>query len=85
MVRRLRLDAIFVAPFQGILSSDALRSGGSVLDGAAIVAFIGWTILEFLILAGISALDRESYAASRLGPAASVAGLLLGDLDQRGS
>jgi hypothetical protein len=55
------LDAsqLFVAPFEGILRTNALTSGGSVLDIAAIAALIGWTILEMLILAGIRIFRRE--------------------------
>lgn len=40
-----------VAPFEGIFQTDALQSGGSVLDVAAVVALVGWTILELIILA----------------------------------
>src|SRR6266550_1810665 len=42
----LNFSQLFVAPFDGILRTDALHSGGSVLDIAAILAFIGWTLLE---------------------------------------
>jgi len=52
-------SAIFVAPFEGILNTNALRAGGSVLDVAAVVAVVGWTLLEALIVAGISILDRD--------------------------
>jgi uncharacterized integral membrane protein len=52
-------SAIFVGPFEGVLNTDAVRSGGSVLDIAAIVAIIGWTILEALIIAGIRIARRE--------------------------
>ena len=52
-------SAIFVAPFEGILHTDAVRSGASVLDIAAVVAIIGWTILEALILAAIRIARRE--------------------------
>jgi hypothetical protein len=55
------LDAsqVFVAPFEGILRTNALTSGGSVLDIAAIVALVGWTILEMLVLAAIRIFRRE--------------------------
>jgi len=49
----------FVAPFEGILRTDALHAGAAVLDVAAVVALIGWTILEWLIVAGIGVLRRE--------------------------
>src|SRR4051794_36162222 len=42
----LNASQIFVAPFVGILNTDALHAGGSVLDIAAVVALIGWTVLE---------------------------------------
>jgi hypothetical protein len=52
-------SAIFVGPFDGILHTNAVRAGASVLDIAAIVAIVGWTILELLILAGIGIARRE--------------------------
>ncbi len=53
------LSAFFVGPFEGILNTNAVRSGASVFDIAALVALIGWTILEFLIIAGIGIARRE--------------------------
>lgn len=53
------LSAFFVGPFEGILNTDAVRSGASVFDVAALVALIGWTVLEFLIIAGIGIARRE--------------------------
>jgi hypothetical protein len=44
-------SAFFVGPFEGILHTNAVRAGASVLDIAALVALIGWTILEFLVIA----------------------------------
>jgi uncharacterized protein YggT (Ycf19 family) len=41
----------FVAPFEGMFSNDALTSGGSVLDIAAITALVALTLLELVILA----------------------------------
>jgi hypothetical protein len=52
-------SAILVAPFEGIIRTDTVSSGSSVLDVTAIVALIGWTILEFVILAIIGALRRR--------------------------
>jgi len=46
----LALSQPFVAPFEGILNSDAL-AGGAVLDLAAVLALIGWTIVELVLLA----------------------------------
>lgn len=54
------LSAFFVGPFEGILNTDAVRSGASVFDIAALVALIGWTVLEFLIIAGIGIARREA-------------------------
>lgn len=50
---RAILDAsqVFVAPFEGMFRTNAIASGGSVLDIAAITALIALTILEFVILA----------------------------------
>jgi hypothetical protein len=53
------LSAIFVGPFDGILHTNAVQSGASIFDIAALVALIGWTILEFLIIAGIGIARRE--------------------------
>jgi hypothetical protein len=53
------LSAIFVAPFEGVLHTNAVQAGASVLDVAALVAIIGWTILEVLIIAGIGVMRRE--------------------------
>jgi len=49
----LDVSSFFATPFQGILQADTVHSGGSVLDVAAILALIGWTILEVVVLAGI--------------------------------
>lgn len=53
------LSAFFVGPFEGVLKTNAVASGASVLDIAALVALVGWTILEVLIIAGISIMRRE--------------------------
>ena len=53
------VSGLFVAPFDNILGRDALHNGGSVLDVAAVVALIGWTVLEAIIVAGISIARRE--------------------------
>lgn len=41
---------IFVAPFRGILGRNQIPAGSTDLDIAAIVALIGWTIVELIIL-----------------------------------
>ena len=46
----LNLSQLFVAPFEGILRTDALHSAGSVFDVTAVVALVGWTILELIVI-----------------------------------
>jgi hypothetical protein len=58
----LNASQIFVAPFIGILNTDALHAGGSVLDIAAIVALIGWTVLEAVALWIANLFRRETVA-----------------------
>jgi hypothetical protein len=55
----LDVSKVFVAPFEGILKTSALSSGGSVLDVSAIVAFVGWSILELIVLWVIGIFRRE--------------------------
>lgn len=55
----LDLSQLFVAPFIGIFNTDALRASGSILDIAAIAAFVGWTILELIVLWAVNLLRRE--------------------------
>ena len=60
----LGISELFVAPFEGILRTDSLRASGSVLDVTAIVAFVGWTILELILLWVIGMFSRRSGAAT---------------------
>ena len=55
----LNTSQIFVGPFNGILNVDNLKAGGSVFDIAALLALVGWTILEALILAAVGIFRRE--------------------------
>jgi hypothetical protein len=55
----LDVSKIFVAPFEGILNTNALTSGGSTLDVAAVVAFVGWTILELIVIWAVGIFRRE--------------------------
>jgi hypothetical protein len=55
----LDLSQIFVAPFDGILRTDALHASGSTLDITAIVAFVGWSILELIVIWAVSIFRRE--------------------------
>jgi len=45
------ISEIFVAPFRGILGRSEIQSGATELDVAAIVALIGWTVIELVVLA----------------------------------
>jgi uncharacterized protein YggT (Ycf19 family) len=49
----------FVEPFRGMFSLDSVTAGESKLDVAAIVALIGWTLVEALILAGLRIFSRR--------------------------
>jgi len=49
----------FVAPFVGMFDIDTVSSGESQLDVAALVALIGWTLLEALVLAIVGLADRR--------------------------
>jgi hypothetical protein len=55
----LNLSQLFVAPFEGVLRTNNLHSAGSVFDAAAVVAFVGWTILELIVLWVIGIFRRE--------------------------
>jgi uncharacterized protein YggT (Ycf19 family) len=50
---------VFVAPFRGILRIDEIAAGQSALDVAGIVALIGWTVIELLVL-GLIRIFRPS-------------------------
>jgi YGGT family len=55
----LNVSSIFVAPFEGILRTDALHKAGSTLDIAAIVALVGWTIIELIVIWAVGIFRRE--------------------------
>jgi YGGT family len=55
----LNLSQVFVAPFEGILRTDSLHAAGSTLDVAAIVAFIGWTVVEMILLWAVGIFRRQ--------------------------
>ena len=55
----LDVSQVFVGPFEGILRTDALRASGSILDITAIVAFVGWTILELIVIWAVGIFRRE--------------------------
>jgi preprotein translocase subunit SecY len=55
----LSFSQIFVAPFEGILRTDSLHASGSILDITAIVAFIGWTLVEFVVIWAVAIFRRD--------------------------
>jgi hypothetical protein len=55
----LNISQLFVAPFEGILRTNALHASGSTLDITAIVAFIGWTVLEVIVIWAVGIFRRE--------------------------
>jgi hypothetical protein len=50
---------LFVAPFEGILRTNALHAAGSILDLSAILAFVGWTVIELIVIWAIAIFRRE--------------------------
>jgi hypothetical protein len=57
------VGGLLVAPFQGILRITAVSSGGSVLDVAAVVALVGWTIVELIVIWSLGIFRREPATA----------------------
>jgi YGGT family len=55
----LNFSQIFVAPFEGVLGTDSLAAAGSVLDIAAVVAIIGWTVVELIVIWALGVFRRE--------------------------
>ena len=53
------LSEIFVAPFRDILRIEQVAAGQSALDVGAIVAIIGWTIIELVILGLLNVFRRS--------------------------
>jgi YGGT family len=53
------LSWIFVHPFAGILSTSLIRAGSVTLDVTAIVALIGLTLLELIVLGIVDIFRRE--------------------------
>ncbi len=60
----LNISQVFVAPFEGMLRTDSLHSAGSTLDVTAVVALVGWTILELIVLWVIGMFRRRSAAVA---------------------
>ena len=57
------LGGVLVAPFEGILRISAVSSNGSVLDVAAVVAFVGWTIVELIVIWSLAIFRHEPATA----------------------
>ena len=55
----LNLSQLFVAPFEGILRTGALQASGSIFDVTAVVAIVGWTILELIVLWALGIFRRQ--------------------------
>ena len=57
----LNITDPFVEPFRGMFQIDRVTADqGSKLDIAAIVALVGWSLVELLILALLRVFDRRS-------------------------
>lgn len=44
------LSEVFVAPFRGILRIEEVQAGATALDVGAIVALVGWFVIELIVL-----------------------------------
>lgn len=55
----LSFSQLFVGPFEGVLRTSYLAAQGSYLDITAIVAFVGWTLLEVVLIWGARIFRRE--------------------------
>lgn len=57
------LGGVLAAPFQGILRLNSVSAGGSVLDVAAVVALVGWTLIELIVIWSLGVFRHESATA----------------------
>ena len=55
----LNISQLFVAPFDGILRTDSLHAAGSVFDITAVVALVGWTIVELIVIWAVGIFRRD--------------------------
>jgi hypothetical protein len=55
----LDVSQVFVAPFEGILRTDNLHAAGSLLDITALVALVGITIVEVIVLWAVGIFRRD--------------------------
>jgi YggT family protein len=56
------LTDLLVAPFRGIFGINEIAAGQTALDVAALVALVGWTILELVILGLVRIFRPARYA-----------------------
>ena len=59
----MNVSNVFVAPFNGILQANSLNSSGSTLDVAAVLALVGWTVVELIIFWAMDIFRKEPTAA----------------------
>lgn len=58
------ISEVFVAPFRGVFNLDQYTPNGiSVFDVSAVVAFVGWLLIEVLVLAILRIGDSRRVAA----------------------
>ena len=55
----LNISQPFVAPFEGILRTNSVGTSGSVLDVAAVLAIVGWAIVELIVIWILSIFQRR--------------------------
>jgi len=55
----LNVSQLFVAPFDGILRTNSLHTAGSTLDVAAVLALVGWTVVELIVIWVLAIFRRE--------------------------
>ena len=53
------LGGALTEPFRGILSLSTVAAGGSVLDVAAVVALVGWSIIELIVIWSLGVFRHE--------------------------
>lgn len=56
----LGLSDPFVEPFRGMFRIDHVAGSGSTLDVAALVALVGWTLIEILIVSILRVASRRA-------------------------
>jgi hypothetical protein len=54
----LNVSHVFVAPFEGIVGA-AVAASGATLDVSAILALVGWTMLEVIMIWTVRIFRRE--------------------------